>query len=94
MNETFGFSSIEEVRHDIFKFRNDVYTLRLEKYYSAPSYSEILGVSRKESSHSNFLAWLLNDKESHSLSDFPMRKFLEILVSHCPSSYKLEQSTA
>lgn len=75
--------SLEQIRNEIIKFKNDTVSQRLDNYYSTKSYSEILGVSRKELSHSNFLAWLLNDKESHSLSSFPFKKFLEILVISC-----------
>lgn len=82
MDYDFDNMTIEEIRQDIFKFRNDINTQRIDAYYSAPSYSEILGVSRRELSHSNFLAWILDDQESHSLSYFPIKKFLEILVSY------------
>jgi hypothetical protein len=72
--------SIDQIRNEIIKFKNDIVSQRLDNYYSTKSYSEILGVSRKELSHSNFIAWLLNDQESHNLSSYPIKKFLEILV--------------
>jgi hypothetical protein len=77
-----GYNSldIDQIRNEIIKFKNDVNSQRLDTYYSSKSYSEILGVSRKELSHSNFIAWLLNDQESHNLSSYPIKKFLEILV--------------
>ena len=80
-NNRDDYENISEIRDDILNFRNDIDTLKLEHYYKAPSYAEILGVSRKENCHSNFLAWLLDDAESHSLSYFPIKKFLEILAN-------------
>ena len=82
--------TIDEIRNDIFNFRNDVGMQGLESYYSAPSCSEILGVSRKELSHSNFICWLLNDRESHGLVDYPIKKLLEILVKH-GKQYQLDR---
>lgn len=72
--------SISQIRNEIIKFKNDIVSQKLDKYYSSKSYSEILGVSRRELSHSNFIAWLLNIQESHNLSSYPIKKFLEILV--------------
>lgn len=39
---------------------------------------EILGVSRKELPHSNFLAWFFNPNETHNLGDFALREFIKI----------------
>jgi len=72
--------TVDQIRNQIIAFKNDVISQRLANYYGAQSYSEILGVSRRELSHSRFIAWLLDDQGSHSLSTFPLIKFLEILV--------------
>ena len=80
ITEDYDGLTIDQIRNEIIKFKNDVDSQRLDSYYSTKSYSEILGVSRKELSHSNFIAWLLNDQESHNLSSYPIKKFLEILV--------------
>ncbi|MBN4073442.1 PD-(D/E)XK nuclease family protein [Mariprofundus ferrooxydans] len=72
--------SIDQIRNEIIKFKNDTVSQRLDTYYNTKSYSDILGVSRKELSHSNFIAWLLNSQESHNLASYPIKKFLEILV--------------
>lgn len=72
--------SIDQIRSEIIKFKNDIVSQQLDNYYSIKSYCEILGISRRELSHSNFLAWLLNHQESHNLSTYPIKKFLEILV--------------
>ena len=72
--------SLDQIRNEIIKFKNDVVSQKLESYYGTKSLGEIFGVSRKELAHSNFVAWLLSNQESHNLGDYPFKKFLEILV--------------
>jgi hypothetical protein len=72
--------SIEDIRQEILRFKNDPDVQKLQSLYYSKSFSEILGVSRREVSHSRFLAWLLNNEESHMLGFFCISKFLEILV--------------
>jgi len=72
--------SIDELRNEIIQFNNDENVQKLENLYHSKSFSEIIGVSRKELVHSNFIAWILNENESHSLGKFPIQKFLELLV--------------
>lgn len=72
----------DELRKEIRKFNNDENVHKLEKYYLSKSMLEIIGESRKELVHSGFIAWILNATESHLLRDFPLRKFLELLVFH------------
>ena len=71
---------IEEVRQEIRKFNNDENVSKLESYYHKKSLPEIIGASRKELAHSGFLAWILNNTESHMLGGFPLKKLLELLV--------------
>ena len=71
---------IEEVRQEIRKFNNDENVSKLENYYHSKSLPEIIGASRKELAHSGFLAWILNNTESHMLGGFPLKKLLELLV--------------
>lgn len=72
--------TIEEIRNEIIKFNNDINVQKLESLYHSKSFPEIMGVSRKELMHSNFIAWFLNENENHSLGKFPLQKFLELLV--------------
>ena len=72
--------TVKEIRDEILRFKNDADVQKLQNRYRTKSFSEILGVSRREISHSSFLAWALNDKESHALSHFPITKFLEIVI--------------
>ena len=72
--------TVKEIRDEILRFKNDPDVQKLQNRYKTKSFSEILGITRREISHSGFLAWLLNDKESHSLSLFSVTKFLEIVI--------------
>lgn len=72
--------TIDQIRKEILDFKNDNISQKLDFYYNTKSYSEILGVSRKEINHSNFISWILNSEESHGLGYYPFIKFLEILV--------------
>lgn len=77
----------------IRKFNNDETVRKLKSRYENKSFLEILGVGRKEIAHSNFLAWLLDPKESHLLGDFPLRRFLEIIVFSPCKGGEVKQST-
>ncbi len=80
--------SVDEIRDEIINFKNDPSTQKLENLYYSKSYSEILGVSRREMSHSAFIAWLLNNTESHNLGDFAIRKFLDIVFKYSNKQIK------
>ena len=82
--------TIGQIRDEINKFKNDPEFQQLENFYYSKSFPEILGVSRREVSHSAFLAWLLNSSESHNLGEFPMKKFLDIILKF--SNDKSEQT--
>ena len=80
--------TIDQIRDEIIKFKNDPDFQKLENFYYSKSFSEILGVSRREISHSGFLAWILGNLESHNLGEFPIKKFLDIILKF--SNYKLK----
>ena len=77
MTENF---TLEQIRTEIIRFKNDPSSQKLENFYYSKSFSEILGVSRREISHSNFFAWLFNPNESHGLNEFSIKKLLDILL--------------
>ncbi|MDO6439602.1 PD-(D/E)XK nuclease family protein [Cyclobacterium sp. 1_MG-2023] len=70
---------ISEIRELIKRFNNDAIVAELSTYYSTKSFSEILGVSRKEAAHNNFLSWIFNPNESHQIGDFAVRKLLNLI---------------
>lgn len=78
-----------ELRRSIFQYNNDPTVRKLKNIYCSKSFSEILGVSRREMSHSSFLAWLFDCKESHHLGEQPLMKLLALLPERvkggCPN---------
>lgn len=52
---------------------------KLYRFYQNKTMMDILGVARQENPHSSFIAWLLNDKESHELGTYAMERFLETI---------------
>ena len=62
------------------EFNLDADTQRLLDYYDSPSYMEMMGVSRSETAHSAFLAYLLNPEQSHQLGKKFFTFFLELVL--------------
>jgi hypothetical protein len=75
------FMNIDEIRNDIICFNNDSTYQKIREYYQKKTYLEILGWNRDETTHSNFISWILNPKEWHGLSDYGIRKLFEIIIS-------------
>lgn len=70
----------------ILDFVNSKEYRQLADFYTQPSLFSALGVSRKEDTHNNFLAWLLTpapQKNNHGLGDLALRKLLETLALIC-----------
>lgn len=84
--------TIDQIRDEIIKFKNDPDFQKLENFYYSKSFSEILGVSRREISHSGFLAWLLGNLESHNLGEFSIKKFLDIILKFSNDKLKRKHS--
>lgn len=84
--------TIDQLRDEIIKFKNDSDFQKLENFYYSKSYSEILGVSRREISHSSFIAWLLNNVESHKLGDFSIKKFFDIILKFSNEEQKIKHT--
>lgn len=69
-----------DIRKAIVQLFNSKEYHELKLYYDFKGIFDILGIMRNENVHSNFLAWMLNPDEKHGLSDYPMQKFLEMIV--------------
>ena len=72
--------SEKEIVTQLSEFYNDNSYAELRRIYMTKSFPEILSIDRREMSHSAFLAWFLNNEETHGLGDFPIKQFLKILV--------------
>lgn len=53
----------------------------LKRKYESPNCFTIMGDKRREEWHSSFVCWLLDPKQNHKLSSFPIEKFLELVES-------------
>lgn len=71
--------SLSEIRKKIIEYNNNI---NIQEYYKQKSYLEILGIARRENSHSSFLTWFLNPNESHGLFDFGLRRLLEVIITN------------
>ena len=68
-----------EIRDAIVKMNNSEEYLALRKYYAEKSLLTIIGESRAESVHSDFIAWLLNPSSHHELDYYPLQQLLQML---------------
>ena len=72
--------SIAELKEMIINLVNSSEYHDLHSYYTQDSIFNILNISRKETIHSEFLAWLFSAKSNHDLGDYAIRKLLETLA--------------
>lgn len=75
--------SAVQIREAIVKMSHSKEYLALRKYYSEESFFKTLGISRSETVHSSFIAWLLNPMSNHELAYYPLQKFLQMLAIIC-----------
>lgn len=69
-----------DIRKSIIRLFNSKEYNQLKLYYDFKGIFDILGIMRNENVHSNFLAWILNPDQNHGLRNYPMKKFLEMIV--------------
>ena len=74
----------------IIDFNNDQNVLHLREFYATKSFPEILGVCRRELSHSSFLAWLFSSAESHALGIQPVVQLLELYIKNAQEQKKVD----
>lgn len=85
-------SNTIDYRKSIIKMVDSDTYQELRSYFLHKSIFNILGVARNENIHSNFISWLLNRSENHGLGDYPIKKFLEMLViTQNDTAYSEEQ---
>lgn len=76
----------DEVIEHYKKLLDDVHFEKLEIGLQVPNIFQILGISRTEIRHSNFLGWLLNPNNSHGLGNNFLIRFLRDLVILQPNN--------
>ncbi len=88
MIESTELESLEHTKNLLLKWKNDRNIQELKEFYNTKSFSGILGVERREMSHSNFIAWILNDKESHNLGQFAIKQLFDMLLEYGENKIK------
>ena len=66
------------MNNDILELLNSKDFYELEQFYSRNTILDIFNISRRELSHSSFIAWVLNPKQSHGLGEYPLRRLIEL----------------
>ena len=72
---------LKELKQKYDKLLKDVDFDNLDLGLKNPNIFQILRISKTEIRHSNFLAWLLDPKESHKLGDIFLKRFLREVFS-------------
>lgn len=71
--------SLRITRRKLVELRSDASFLRLAANDKRRSIWEIANISRLETSHSAFLAWLFNPEESHGLGYFALKRLMQVV---------------
>lgn len=61
------------------KLESDDRYKKLVRQYESPNLFTVMGNTRREEWHSNFICWLLDPDENHQLGTFPLEKFIELV---------------
>ena len=69
------------IQEKLLDFNSDQSTQMIRDFYTKKSFLEIMSKSRNESTHSAFIAWLLQGEE-FTKDDAPLLRFLDILVKN------------
>ena len=72
----------KEIQDKLVVFNGDQATQAIREYYNNKSFLEILSKSRNESTHSAFLAWLLQGDRFNHKENAPFMHFLDILINN------------
>lgn len=75
-----GPDKIIDYRDAMINLYNSPEYQELSAYYAKKSAFSVLGIARRETRHSNMIAWLLTPKSGHDFGKNPMRRFLLLLA--------------
>ncbi len=70
-----------DIQNRLLAFNSDQETQAIRDFYTKKSFLEILSKSRNETTHSAFLAWLLQG-DAFPKGDAPLMRFLNVLVKN------------
>lgn len=66
------------MNNGILELLNSKDFYELEQFYNRNTILDIFGISRRELSHSSFIAWLLNPSKNQGLGDYPLKRLIEL----------------
>ena len=72
---------VKELKKKYSAMLNDIEFDELDLGLKQPNIFKVLGASKTEIRHSNFLAWLLDPNESHNLGGVFLKRFLREVFS-------------
>ncbi len=76
-----GKLTMQEIKDKILDFNLDESINELKKYYATPTTWEIIKQSRRETSHTQFLAWFFDNKDFNADSNAgPIKKLIVLLL--------------
>lgn len=71
--------SLNEIKHDILRAYASSTYQKINAYYCNDNIFSIIGKSRSENVHSNFLYWLFNCNSNHGLGVYPIQMLLRVI---------------
>ena len=74
-------NNIKEQKDILEKFVLDSSLKELESRFNKFNIFDCLKLTRTEIRHSNFIAWLLDPKETHGLNDYFLKEFIKNVIS-------------
>ncbi len=77
-------------KEDLDKFAKSQDLNELEELLNEPNIFNILKIEKRETLHSNFLAWLLDPNGSHNLGEFFLKEFLKKAFEQSNNSQNID----
>lgn len=79
------------MNHMIDALNHDTDFQTLIKKYESPNCFHIMGRTRREEWHSNFVCWLLDPSSNHNLGNFPLKMFFELINKNLNDEINIDE---
>ena len=79
------------MNHMIDALNHDTDFQTLIKKYESPNCFNIMGRTRREEWHSNFVCWLLDPSSNHNLGNFPLKMFFELINKNLNDEINIDE---
>lgn len=71
--------------------KHDIDFQTLIKKYESPNCFNVMGRTRREEWHSNFVCWLLDSSSNHNLGNFPLKTFFELINKNSNEKINIDE---